>query len=143
MVYPAENGERQFDIYMALSQYPVLSEKIRARMRRELYERGIITPQQFESEARIISIQSQELEGLRNPYGEEPAEVWEYRLARVREVHTDKIFSRFLILKQMEKNVDQAVLIVFDQLRKRSFIAGLGAQHQLHIRVVFVAGGIG
>jgi hypothetical protein len=61
MVYPAENGERQFDIYMALSQYPVLADKIRARMRRELYERGIISPQQFESEARAIAIQTQQL----------------------------------------------------------------------------------
>jgi hypothetical protein len=105
MVYPAENGERQFDIYMALSQYPVLADKIRARMRRELYERGIISPQQFESEARAIAIQTQQLEGLHNPYGEEPAEVWEYRLARVREVHTDMIFSRYLSFELFEQLV--------------------------------------
>ena len=105
MAYPADNADRQFNVYMALSQYPVLSEKIRARMRRELYERGLTTPQQFEAETRLIAIQSQELEGLRNPFGEEPAEVWELRLARVREAHTDKIFSSYLSFELFEQLV--------------------------------------
>ena len=92
-------------MYLALSQYPVLAERIRARMRHELYERGIISPQQFESEARANAIQSQEREGLRNPYGEEAAEVWEYRLARVRELLTDQIFSRYLSFELFEQLV--------------------------------------
>ena len=52
-----------------------MAERIRARMRHELYERGIISPQQFEAEVRANAIQSQEREGLRNPYGEEAAEI--------------------------------------------------------------------
>ncbi len=72
-------------------------------MRHELYERGIISPQQFESEARANAIQSQEREGLRNPFGEEAAEVWEYRLARVRELLTDQVFGRFLSFELFEQ----------------------------------------
>lgn len=95
--------DRQLNVYLALSQYPVLAERIRARMRHELYERGIISPQQFESEARANAIQSQEREGLRNPFGEEAAEVWEYRLARVRELLTDQVFGRFLSFELFEQ----------------------------------------
>ncbi len=103
--YPASSGDRQFNVYMALSQYPVLSEKIRARMRRELYERGIISPQQFEIEVRSMAIESQVREGLRNPYGEEPSEVWELRLSRIRDLLTDQIFSRFLSFELFEQLV--------------------------------------
>lgn len=77
MVYPASSDfssastDRQFNVYLALSQYPVLAERIRARMRHELYERGIISPQLFEAEVRASAIQSQEQEGLINPFGEE------------------------------------------------------------------------
>ncbi len=104
MAFPA-SSDRQYNVFLALSQYPVLSEKIRSRMRRELYERGIISPQQFETEVRSIAIQSQEREGLRNPFGEEGAEVWEYRLARVREMLTDQIFSRYLSFELFEQLV--------------------------------------
>src|SRR5512133_70879 len=98
-----DSADRQFNVYLALSQYPVLAERIRARMRHELYERGIISPQQFEAEVRANGIQSQEREGLRNPFGEEAAEVWEYRLARVRELLTDQIFSRYLSFELFEQ----------------------------------------
>lgn len=103
--FPGESADRQFNVYLALSQYPVLAERIRARMRQELYERGIISPQQFEAEARAIAIQSQEREGLHNPFGEEAAEVWEYRLARVRELLTDQVFSRYLSFELFEQLV--------------------------------------
>jgi hypothetical protein len=95
--------DRQLNVYLALSQYPVLAERVRARMRHELYERGIISPQQFEAEVRANGIQSQEREGLRNPFGEEAAEVWEYRVARVRELLTDQIFSRYLSFELFEQ----------------------------------------
>lgn len=95
--------DRQFNVYLALSQYPVLAERIRARMRHELYERGIISPQQFEAEARAYAIESQEREGLRNPFGEEAGEVWEYRLSRVRELLTDQVFSRYLSFELFEQ----------------------------------------
>jgi hypothetical protein len=103
--YSDASADRQFNVYLALSQYPVLGERIRARMRHELYERGIASPQQFEAEVRLFAIQSQEREGLRNPFGEEAAQIWEMRLSRVRELLTDQIFSRYLSFELFEQLV--------------------------------------
>jgi len=103
--YSGTSTDRQFNVYLALSQYPVLCDHIRARMRQELYERGITTPQLFEAEVRACAIQSQEREGLRNPFGEEPAQMWEIRLARVREILTDQIFTRHLSFELFEQLV--------------------------------------
>ncbi len=83
-------------IYLALSQYPILSTHIRARMRQELYGRGVITQQAFEAEAREKAIHSQVLEGLHDPFAEEPSEIWERRLQRVREHLTDFHFANNL-----------------------------------------------
>jgi hypothetical protein len=110
-MYPASSAnsgasaDRQFNVYLALTQYPILAERIRARMRHELYERGIVSPQQFEAEVRANAIQSQEREGLHNPYSEEATEVWETRLSRLREQLTDQIFSRFLSFELFEQLV--------------------------------------
>lgn len=103
--YSSASADRQFNVYLALSQYPVLADRIRARMRHELYERGIISPQQFEIETRAAAVQSQEREGLRNPYGEEPAETWDVRLARIRDLLTDQTFSRHLSFELFEQLV--------------------------------------
>jgi hypothetical protein len=103
---------RQFRIYLALSQYPLLSSRIRARMRRELFDRGVFTQAEFEAQSRQLAIQTQEWEGLRNPYGEEPSELWEVRLARVRDQHTDFLFSQFLSFELFEA-------LVWEVLRER------------------------
>ena len=63
--------DRYLSLYLALAQYPILGGRIRARMRRDLFERGILTSQAFETRAREMAIRSQEQEGLRNPYAEE------------------------------------------------------------------------
>ena len=52
---------------LALAQYPILGGRMRAAMRRELFQRGIITPQAFETRTREMAIKSQEQEGLRDP----------------------------------------------------------------------------
>ena len=70
---PPPSADRTLNIYLALAQYPILSTKIRARMRRELFDRGVITPQAFESEVRDYAIRSQAREALHNPFAEEPA----------------------------------------------------------------------
>ena len=62
-------------------------------MRRELFERGVITPQDFETEVRHRAIESQAREGVHNPFEEEPAEVWEVRMARTRSHMTDFYFA--------------------------------------------------
>ena len=108
---------RQFRIYLSLSQYPLLSSRIRARMRRELFERGVITQAEFEAQSRQIAIQTQEWEGLRNPYGEEASDLWEVRLTRVRDQHTDFLFSQFLSYELFEP-------LVWEVLRERGVSFG-------------------
>jgi hypothetical protein len=65
-------------------------------MRRELFERGIITNQAFEAQVREKAIFSQSMEGLHDPFAEEPSELWELRLSRVREHLTDFYFANNL-----------------------------------------------
>lgn len=96
-------------IYLALSQYPILSSRIRSRMRLELFERGFVNPQTFEAEIREKAILSQEREGLRNPYTDEPALIWEQRLTAVRDQLTDFYFSYHLPFDLFEKLVEQVL----------------------------------
>ncbi len=101
--------DRFLSLYLALAQYPILGGRIRARMRRELFERGILTSPAFETRAREMAIRSQEQEGLRNPYAEEGGEVWDTRLARVRDHLTDLIFSQHLSFQIFEKIVNEVL----------------------------------
>jgi hypothetical protein len=105
MVLSGSHPGRQFRIYLALSQYPILSGRIRSRMRRELFERGVISPTEFEAQSRKLAIQTQEWEGLRNPFGDEQSEIWEVRLARVRDQQTDYFFSQYLSFELFEQIV--------------------------------------
>ncbi len=93
MTLPPASTDRTLHIYLSLAQYPILSSQIRARMRRELFGRGIITRQAFEAEVREKAIHSQTLEGLHDPYMEEPVDIWEFRLARLRDHLTDFYFA--------------------------------------------------
>ncbi len=93
MVLPHPSSDNVLHIYLTLSQYPILSGRIRSRMRRELFARGIISKEAFEAEARGKAIASQRREGLQNPLLEESAEVWETRLRRVRDSLTDFYFA--------------------------------------------------
>ncbi|HEX2978913.1 MAG TPA: hypothetical protein VHO48_01495, partial [Anaerolineaceae bacterium] len=83
-------------ISLILGQYPILAGRIRARMRRELFERGVIEPQVFDAEVREKAILSQHREGLTNPSEEEPVDTWEMRMDLVRDQLTDLYFSRHL-----------------------------------------------
>ncbi len=93
MTFPAASTDRVQRIYTVLAQYPVLRVRIRARMRKELFERGVISPQQFETEVREKAIESQAREGLHNPFEEEPSEVWEARRERISSHLTDFYFA--------------------------------------------------
>jgi len=90
---PPASSDHVLNIYLTLAQYPILSTRIRAMMRRELFERGIITPQRFESEVREQAIRSQAREGLHDPFSQETNEVWELRLMRIRDYMTDFYFA--------------------------------------------------
>jgi hypothetical protein len=109
MALPSVSSDRTLSIYLALVQYPILSTQIRARMRRELFNRGVITPQAFESDVRDHAIRSQAREALHNPFEEEPANVWELRLMRVRDHLTDFYFAYNLPYSLFEQIVRDAL----------------------------------
>jgi len=93
MTFPPASSDRTLHIYLSLAQYPILNSHIRSRMRRELFKRGIVTPPAFEAEVREKAIRSQALEGLHDPFSEEPTDIWELRLTRVRDHLTDFYFA--------------------------------------------------
>jgi len=78
-------------------------------MRRELFERGIITQETFEADVRERAIQSQKREGLHDPYVEEAFEVWETRLARIRDYLTDFYFAYNLLHEDFERIIREIV----------------------------------
>lgn len=102
---PSPTTDRVLNIYLALTQYPILESRIRFRMREALFSRGIILQDAFESEVREKAIISQVREGLRNPYVEETFEQWELRLDRVRESLTDFYFAYNLPYEDFENIV--------------------------------------
>lgn len=109
MTLPPPSSDRTLSIYLSLAQYPILGSKIRARMRRELFNRGVITPQAFEAETREKAIRSQAMEGLHDPFTEEPTEVWELRLTRIRDHLTDFYFAYNLPYDHFEQIVRQTL----------------------------------
>ena len=109
MTFPAATSDRALNIYLTLAQYPILRTRIRARMRRELFDRGVITPHAFEAEVREKAVRSQAREGLHNPFEEEAAEVWETRLARIRSHLTDFYFAYNLPYNLFEQIVREVL----------------------------------
>jgi len=81
------------ELYLQISQYPILGHHIRERMREELFARGVITPEQFDQEVEDKAVLSQKREGLADPFGQESAEVWEERLSQIRDHLTDFYFA--------------------------------------------------
>jgi hypothetical protein len=110
MTLPPASSDRTLNIYLSLAQYPILSTQIRARMRRELFRRGVIAPLAFEAEVREKAIRSQALEGLHNPFAEEPTDIWEMRLMRVRDHLTDFYFAYNLPYDLFERIVRETLL---------------------------------
>jgi hypothetical protein len=96
-------------ILLALTQYPILSTRIRHQMRKALFSRGIITREAFDAEAREKAMESQEREGLHNPLEEEQADLWQTRLSRVRDSLTDFYFAYNLPYLEFEYIVRQVL----------------------------------
>jgi len=88
-----EQIPRVLEIYLQISQYPILSYRIREWMRKELFARGIITEEQFEREVIEKGVLSQKREGLSDPFGQESEEVWQERLSQIRDHLTDFYFA--------------------------------------------------
>jgi hypothetical protein len=102
-------SDRVLSIYLTLTEYPILSTRIRHNMRKQLFVRGIISREAFDAEARQKAIQSQFREGLHDPYGEEAAETWGERLKLVRDHMTDFYFAHNLPYEDFEKIVRLAI----------------------------------
>lgn len=109
MTLPSLSQDATLRIYLALAQYPIASTEIRARMRRELFKRGVISAYAFEAEVRGKAIHSQKLEGLLDPMNEEPGDVWETRLARIRDHVTDFYFAYNLPFQMLEEIIRQTL----------------------------------
>jgi hypothetical protein len=105
MTLPSISTEKTLRIYLALAQYPILSTQIRARMRRVIFEHGVISLQDFETEVRRQAIHSQTREAVHDPYVEEPVDVWELRLSRIRDHLTDFYFAYNLPYELFEQIV--------------------------------------
>ena len=105
-----DNVPKVMRIHLQLSQYPILADTIRERMREEIFRRGIILRDVFEQEAREKAILSQRREGILNPYQEEPADIWGRRLSQIRDYLTDFYFAYNLPHKRFEEIVQQVVL---------------------------------
>jgi hypothetical protein len=84
------------ELYLEISQYPILAPTIRERMRSELFARGIISPSDLEREVKSKAMASQTREGLRDPFAEEPEDVWQQRVAHFRDNLTDFYFAHNL-----------------------------------------------
>jgi len=109
MAFPPSHSDRLMDIHLALAQYPILAGRIRQQMRRELFSSGTVRPNDFEIEVRRMAVASQDREGLRNPFDEEPAEIWETRVSRIRDQLTDLQFSRHFNLADLEHIINDVL----------------------------------
>jgi Pyruvate phosphate dikinase, AMP/ATP-binding domain len=105
MTLPYVTTDPILRIYLSLAQYPILRTQIRESMRRELFNRHVITPHQLEDEVRRQAINSQLREGLNDPVSEEAVEVWETRLDRIRNHLTDFYFASNLPYELFEEIV--------------------------------------
>ncbi len=81
------------ELYLQISQYPILAHSIRERMRKELFARGVISPDLFEEEVREKAITSQRREGIEDPFGQEAPWIWQERLSQIRDYLTDFYFA--------------------------------------------------
>lgn len=109
MIFEADKMPKVLQVYLELSQYPILAGRIRQRMREELFARGIISKEVFEQEVREKAILSQRREGLLDPVVEEPDDVWQERLNRVRDTLTDFYYAYNIPHEQFVRLVQEVL----------------------------------
>lgn len=97
------------DTYIRLAQFPILSDKIRKHMRRELFRRGIVAKVDFYQEIRKMAMESQRREGLLDPFEEEEAVAWQARKDRIRDFHTDALFSNNLGISLLNQIIEEVL----------------------------------
>lgn len=128
------------ELVLELKQYPILSRQIRERMRQEIFNRGVISRQDFEREARQKAIDSQIREGLSDPFGEEAPDIWERRLSIIRDDLTDFYFAHncpHSLFKQIVQQVlnwrvpDQEVVLSFNpELAPWAMLFAMGERYE-------------
>ncbi len=131
MSLPIPSSDRVLNIYLALTRYPILASRIRARMRAELFGHGIILPDAFEIEVREKALESQVREGLHDPFAEESFEIWEARCERIRDSLTDFYFAYNLPYEEFEAIVRETVGEQGQPLNMVSFNPELAPQDML------------
>ncbi|MCA9918221.1 MAG: hypothetical protein KC445_09725 [Anaerolineales bacterium] len=104
---PLRTTTPTIDVYIKLAQYPILSDRIRLRMREELFRRGITNKTDFEQEVKDLAIESQRREGLNNPTVQEDENAWQRRLETVRDLHTDSYFANNLGSSLLEQIINE------------------------------------
>ncbi|HLF25494.1 MAG TPA: PEP/pyruvate-binding domain-containing protein [Anaerolineae bacterium] len=118
-----QNIPKALQLYLEISQYPILAKRIRERMRREIFARGVVSPHVFDQEVRDKAIRSQQLEGLLNPFEQESTEVWQARTEQIRDHLTDFYFAYNLphdLFKEIVQDIlsqrvpAQAVILSFN-----------------------------
>jgi hypothetical protein len=105
-----QHQHKVLGIYLELAQYPILARKIRERMRQELFDRGVIAAEAFEAEIKEKAVLSQQREGMLDPFAEEPALVWNERLALVRDQLTDFYFAYNLPHDRLEEIIHSVLV---------------------------------
>ena len=96
ITFDPEALPKVLQLYLEISQYPILAPTIRERMRSELFARGVISPTDLEQEVKSKAMASQRREGLRDPLVEESEDVWQRRVAHFRDNLTDFYFAHNL-----------------------------------------------
>ncbi|NWF65424.1 MAG: hypothetical protein HXY38_14100 [Chloroflexi bacterium] len=109
MTLPKTSIDNVLRILLSLSQYPILSSRIRHQMRKMLYSRGIVRKEAFEEEVKRKAIESQALEGIKDPMAEESNEVWQIRISRVKDSLTDFYFAYNLPYSEFEDLVKKVL----------------------------------
>lgn len=107
MLHTPPESSKILEIYLLIAQYPMLASDIRRRMREELFNRGIITPQRFNAEVKEKAVQSQQREGIRDGVREESAQQWDLRWSRVRRTLTDFYFAYNLPIEILHQILDE------------------------------------
>jgi hypothetical protein len=98
-----------FSIYLQLANYPIISDRIRRRMREEIFARGVIAYEIFEQEVDEKARLSQQREGLDDPYHQESSDVWERRKNRIRNQLTDFYFAYNLPPRLLTDIIQEAI----------------------------------
>jgi len=120
------------ELVLELKQYPIMAYQIRERMRQEIFERG--------QEVRQKAVDSQQREGLTDPWAEEPPDIWQQRVALIRDDLTDFYFAhnirheRFKEIVQetlKQRAPDHKVVISFNpEMAPWSLLFALGQKYE-------------